>query len=107
MGYGGYSIDSRSMRSKAFASAHGHASINSMNSAEIFTKKGIDNAMNPKGIVVRECKDSPEHPNSVPVIIGLDMTGSMGQVPLFLVTEGLPHIVSSIIQGGEPHPQLL
>lgn len=29
----------------------------------------------------RECRDSKEHPNSNPVFIGLDVTGSMGKVP--------------------------
>lgn len=29
--------------------------------------------------VMRECRDSEEHPNTVPVILALDVTGSMGQ----------------------------
>ncbi|WQJ53577.1 MAG: hypothetical protein [Wendovervirus sonii] len=28
--------------------------------------------------VIRECVNTPEHPNTVPVIPGLDVTGSMG-----------------------------
>lgn len=100
MGHGGYSIDSRMFRSRSMG--YNTSSLN-----EIFTQKTINNAMNPHGIMVRESRDSLEHPNSVAIILGLDVTGSMGSVPHFLVKEGLPKIVSSIIQGGEPDPQLL
>lgn len=44
---------------------------------DAFTARRIDPDLNPKN-VVRECCDSDEHPNTLPIIIGLDVTGSMG-----------------------------
>jgi hypothetical protein len=45
---------------------------------EMFRAHTIDPALDPKN-VVRECCDSKEHPNTFPVILALDVTGSMGQ----------------------------
>lgn len=44
---------------------------------ELFSSRSIDPALNPHN-VIRECCDSEEHPNTVPVILALDVTGSMG-----------------------------
>lgn len=44
---------------------------------EFYTSRKLDAALNPKG-VMRECCDSEEHPHTVPVILALDVTGSMG-----------------------------
>lgn len=44
---------------------------------EMFKQRCCAEELNPMN-VVRECKDSQEHPNTVPVILGLDVTGSMG-----------------------------
>lgn len=44
---------------------------------EMFKSRSIDPALSPVN-VMRECCDNDEHPNTVPVILGLDVTGSMG-----------------------------
>jgi hypothetical protein len=76
-------------------------------STEIFTSKQINNAMNPHGVVVRESRDSKEHPNSLAICLALDVTGSMGTIPHHLVKDGLPTIMEKIMQKGIKDPQLL
>jgi len=100
MGGGGYSSYSRSIREE-------ERGYKSKSTHEIFTQRSINNAMNPCGITLRESCDSAEHPESLAIIIALDVTGSMGSVPHFLVKEGLPKIMTSIIQAGIAHPQVL
>ncbi len=46
-------------------------------SNQVFTAERLKEVLNPKG-VIRECCNSDEHPNTIPVILGLDVTGSMG-----------------------------
>ncbi len=100
MGSGSYSSETRAIRSNSLG-------YDRKSRDEIFTQKSINNAMNPFGINIREARDSDEHPNSLAIILGLDVTGSMGSIPHFLVKEGLPAVVSKIIQGGEADPQIL
>lgn len=47
--------------------------------------------------VTRECRDSAEHPNTVPIILALDVTGSMGRASIEVASE-LGNIVDSIKQ---------
>jgi hypothetical protein len=75
---------------------------------EVFTQKTINSSMNPFGVKVRESRDSEEHPNSLAIILALDVTGSMGSIPHNLIANGLPTIMDGIIKdGGIKDPQVL
>ena len=52
--------------------------VTTMSNQEMFKAKRVDKALNPYD-VMRECRDSEEHPNTIPVILALDVTGSLGQ----------------------------
>jgi len=56
--------------------------------------------MNPKGINFREARDSVTHPESVPVIVALDVTGSMGRIPEVLIKEKLGMLMETLINNG-------
>lgn len=57
---------------------------------------------------IRESRDSEEHPESLPVFIALDETGSMGSVPDKMIRDYLPKLMDSIIDSiGIKHPQIL
>lgn len=56
--------------------------------------------MNPKGINFREARDSVTHPESVPVIVALDVTGSMDRIPEVLIKEKLGALMETLINNG-------
>lgn len=77
---------------------------------DIFTQnrvRQIHALMDPANIVIREARDSSVHPNTVPILLGLDVTGSMGHVSHDLIKDGLPNLVGGIIQKGILDPALL
>jgi hypothetical protein len=103
MGYTLYSTTSRAVR----AEAAGYAT---KSRDEIFVQqkeRRMHDSMDPKKARLRESRDSEAHPLSVPIIIALDVTGSMRTIPHQLVKDGLPKLMSSIMQKGIKDPQIL
>lgn len=61
-------------------SARGFASMDaflSSSTQDLYRATKLESCLNPYN-VIRECVDSDEHPNTIPVILALDVTGSMG-----------------------------
>lgn len=108
MGGGTYSVTNSILRTESVYSKRDHLGVTSLKSVdEIFTRKSINNAMNPNGIVSRESRDSAEHPNSLAIILALDVTGSMGTVPHHLITKGFPTLMAEILSKGVADPQVM
>ena len=79
MGYGYWSRDSfvrYSAEKGRTVNAAGHLDSR-LTDQQIFTRRALDPMLDPRN-VVRECCDSADHPESIPVILALDVTGSMG-----------------------------
>lgn len=63
---------------------------------EMFCSRGLSPDLNPFQ-AVRECCDSVEHPNTRPVILALDVTGSMGSAAVE-VAKKLNVVMSSLYE---------
>ena len=96
MGNTSYSSDSRTFR----ASAAGYYTKSTNEIFEQNKKKVIHESMNPNNVSFREARDSETHPNTVPVQLYLDVTGSMGMIPHEMIKDGLPTLIGTLIQNG-------
>ena len=65
---------------------------------EVFSSRAVNKALNPFGVTVRESRDSDEHPNSIPIILGLDVTGSMGIYAHEIAVTHLPKLMNGILE---------
>lgn len=99
MGHGNWSHD-------AYDSLSSSKDYASKSADDIFSKT-VKKDMLPKGVDVRESRDSDEHPESLAVAIFLDDTGSMGRIPENIVKNELPTLMNTIIDNGIEHPQIL
>src|SRR5436309_1730677 len=69
--------------------------------------RGVHQKMNPRGVQVRESRDSDAHPESHAIAVLFDVTGSMQKVPRIL-QQNLPRLMGLLIRKGYlEHPQIL
>lgn len=77
-------MGSGSWRTKDYASystslGRSYDSTSGRVSGQKYTMNRLDPNLDPKNFTIRECVNSDEHPNTIPVILALDVTGSMGR----------------------------
>ena len=99
MGYSGWSSDAYT----DLTSSKGYAS----KSADAIFSRSMSSDMTPLNLGIREARDSDAHPESVPIMVFLDETGSMGRIPELIVKDKLGALMNTIIDNGVPHPQIL
>ena len=98
MGYGNYSFAAHT----ALAASRAHQSR-----SEVFRQTSCHPLMDPKGLKVRESRDSADHPDALGVMFALDVTGSMGDIPHLLAKEELPKFMKLLTDCGVADPQVL
>lgn len=100
MGYSLYNSEARELR----AQQEGYAK---KSLGENFVQRTIHKDLDPAGVIRRECRDSENHTFSLPVQLYLDVTGSMGDIPQQLIVEGLPKMISNLLNKGIKSPSIM
>lgn len=98
MGYGAYTYEAHEAITRARSTLPQQA---------VFKQRECHPLMNPFGVKLRECRDSPTHPESLGIVFALDNTGSMGKIPDLLARTELPKFMKSLMDSGIADPQVL
>lgn len=98
MGYGTWTASSYSdyTTKNRGLSADEFASSKDFTAQTMYTSRHLPKELNPENIT-RECCDSDEHPDTFPVILALDVTGSMGGAAM-KVAQKLNEIMTNLYE---------
>lgn len=73
---------------------------NTQSVTEVFKEKICNPKFDPRYIGTRECFDSEDHPNTTPIVVGLDVTGSMGYLAVEIATKALNELIMKLYSTG-------
>lgn len=79
---------------KSYASRNGISGNATVN--QIYKSRSIKDNLNPLGVKFRESCDSIDNPNSTAVIVGLDVTGSMGYLAEEIAKNALNTLITEV-----------
>jgi hypothetical protein len=75
---------------------------------QVFTSRKLDPSLDPKGVLCRESCDSADNPEATPIIVALDVTGSMGIIADRIAKGGLGQLFQGILDRKPVHnPHLM
>lgn len=101
MGGTAYNFSSRSARTEVFKKQTIDQKFEQQSKGE------MHESMDPRKALLRESRDSEVHPEAIPIILGLDVTGSMDVIPNHMIEDGLPNLVSLCQERGINDPAIL
>lgn len=106
MGSGRWSTDVYEEMERA-RTAHGGSAFAHYDRAKKTGDYKVHDTLDPRGVKVRESRDSDEHPNTNAIAVILDVTGSMRTIPM-TVQQKLPQLLGLLLYKNYiPHPQIL
>lgn len=92
-------------------SSNVYSSISSTNAKktakQIFTSSRMPIEMDPSKKAFREARDSDVNPETIPIIVGLDVTGSMGDIPEALCKGKLGTLIETVNAHNVKYPAIL
>jgi hypothetical protein len=80
----------------SYYSASSKLSKSARSVKEVFRESRINQALDPKGVLLRESCDSQDNPSSNAIILALDVTGSMGAIAHDIASNGLGKLIEGI-----------
>lgn len=89
MGHGRW--DSKAWDSYSSTTIKGKATVD-----DVFASRSLDATLNPYKVDFRESCDSIDNPYSTPIIVGIDVTGSMGMIADNIARVGLEKLATEI-----------
>jgi len=91
-------------------SSYNKTHVSGKTTKEYYNSSHLHKDLDPKGVKIRESRDSKENPNSTAIIVGLDVTGSMHAVLDTMVRKGLNTLITELYERKpvtDPHVMIM